>query len=156
MFFMLTSCFAGQKKRKSRYRGNKLGGISKSVPHPFPKSSNFLDILWRFPTSQASINLCLCHYGCIRILEALSDLTPVSWELLMQRQMVDPSLTTPQAGSQLPCPPELRSVPCSSDQLTWPALCSSKPQPWQATYLAATGADASYSQTFTQLLLSCW
>lgn len=75
-----------------------LEGISKSIPQPLPKSCNFLAILWPFPTGQASVNLCLCHYGYIRMLNALSDLTHVSWELLFHRQMVDTSLRAPQAG----------------------------------------------------------
>lgn len=133
-----------------------LGSISKCVPQPFPKSSNFLDVLWLFPTGQALANLWLCCYGCIRILAAFSDLTHVSWELLFRGQIVDTSLTTPQAGSQPPWPPELPCAPCSSDQLTWSAVCSSKPQPCQASYLAATEADAASSHTFIQLLLRCW
>lgn len=105
-----------------------LGGIPKAfLSHCLlrPKSSNFLDILWLFPTGQSSVNLCLCHYGYIRILKALSNLTHVSWELLFQRQMVDTSLTAPQAGSQPPWPLELPCLHCSSDQLTWSAACSS-------------------------------
>lgn len=109
-----------------------------------------------FPTGQASVHLCLCHYGHVRISTALSDLTDVSWELLFQRHRGDASLRAPRAGSQPPWPLEQPCVPCSSNQLTWSEGCSSKPQPCPASFLAATEAHAPYPQAFIQLLLGCW